>query len=132
MYFKDEGGTFMRNRTIMLSVLLCILIISSVFAATYSSSRTIINQRYTVTARAYWTYETGRFSSMGSPTIIKPTPPSILIFYDMLVSGPKVSADRYTVTQSFTPVTIYHSGESIRGTTFDITLKSTGPRSVDF
>lgn len=94
----------MKKRMVILSVLLCMLLISSVYAsATYSSSRTVLSQGYKVTARAYWVYETGRFSSMGSPTIIKPTPPSSLIFYDMLVSSPQVRADRYAVTQRFTP-----------------------------
>lgn len=122
----------MKKRIIILSVLLCVLFVSNIYAATYSTSKTGSSQGYTVTARAYWVYETGKYSSKG-PHTVNQKPSGGLTVYDLEYVLSHVSNDRYTVTQYFRPV--YYNpvmNHTTYGSNFGIDLSTHGPMRVDF
>lgn len=123
----------MKKRTIILSVLLCILLVSSVFAATYTTSRTGSSQGYSVTARAYWVYETGKYSSKGSHTVNSRPNNTLVTIHDLEYSLQHIDGDKYGVTQYFRPV--YYNplmDVTTYGNNFGIYLQTSGPMSVDF
>lgn len=123
----------MKKRVIVLSLLLCVLVISSVYAATYATSATGSSQGYTVTARAYWEYETGKYASKGSHTINNSPKNTITTIYNLEYLLSHVSTDRYYVTQYFRPV--YYNpltDYNTYGNSFGIDLSTAGPMSVDF
>lgn len=123
----------MKKRTIMLSFLLCILLVSSVFAATYTTSRTGSSQGYSVTARAHWIYETGRYSSKGPHTVNSRPSNTLIRIHSLEYLLQHIDSDRYGVTQYFRPV--YYDpviDHTTYGSSFGIYLQTHGPMSVDF
>ena len=69
------------KKFITLAILFCMLIISSVNAATYATTKVGSKGEYSVRTTAYWDYETGKYSTRGPHTVISKPKNSNLTLY---------------------------------------------------
>lgn len=117
----------MKKRVIILSALLCTLFLLDVQAAVYSTSAVGESQGYNVTARAYWEYETGCYSSKGPHTVNEKPRDSLLTKYSLDYVLTHIDTV-YKVTQYFRPV--YYNplmNYTSYGDNFGIVVNSAGP-----
>lgn len=108
-------------------MLLCVLLSSSLYAATYSTSRTVSDQDYEVKARANWVFHTGEYHSKGPHTILD-KPFSFFTVYELEYLNEHIDHDKYGVKQHFRPV-YYNTilDTTTVGDDFYIRLTTNGP-----
>lgn len=115
------------KKIVTLAVLFLLVIASSVNATTYTTTKRQTTNGFTVTASAYWDYETGKYSTKG-PHVVNDKPFHILYYIDVEFLVQNITSDRYTVTQYFRPTYTNMNGLVSYKTPFGIELKTQGPR----
>jgi len=117
----------MKKRVITFSALLFTLLLLYAQAAVYSTSAVESSQGYTVTARAYWEYDTGYYNSKG-PHTVNVKPGDTLFTMHSLEYVLTHQDNVFKVTQYFRPV-YYNPITDITtyGNNFSIVVNSAGP-----
>lgn len=116
------------KKFITLAILFCMLIISSVNAATYATTKVGSKGEYSVRTTAYWDYETGKYSTRGPHTVISKPKNTYLTLYYMDFLTQHVDSDRHGVTHYFEGFSIDgFTGLRSRLALIEIYLTTKGP-----